>query len=165
MLENSRHCENDETKANRAETMLERAKFAVRHSDAYAVLRQMPDSQNSMTRYKRLLENQRVREAAVIHQDESIALALRQIFMLIRYAMSAIGPRVFVRSRKNRGIITSTGINGRREGAEEGKPPTGRLLITRPGNQMYVNIIKQCNDCFAHEIFITFDVQHLWQAV
>lgn len=141
---------------------MECGKFAVRHSDAYAVLRQMPDSQNSMTRCKHLLENQRVTEAAMIHQDESIAPALRQIFMLIRYA---IGPRVFVRSRKNRGIITSTGINGRREGAEEGKPTTGRLLITRPGNQMYVNIIKQCNDCFAHEIFITFDVQHLWQAV
>lgn len=40
---------------------------------------------------------------------------------------------------------------------------TGRLLITRASNQMYVNIIKQCNGCFAHEIFIAFDARHLWQ--
>lgn len=100
----------------------------------HAVLRQMADSQNSMTRYKHLLENQRVTEAAVIHQDESIAPALRQIFMLIR---CAIGPRVFARSRKNRGIITSTGINGRREGGG-GRQATDGTVINHAARQSNV---------------------------
>lgn len=63
---------------------------------------------------------------------------------------------------KERGGIIRRKKEGGVEWSGRGQT-TGRLLITRASNQMYVNIIKQCNGCFAHEIFITFDARHLWQ--
>lgn len=86
----------------------------------------------------------------------------------LRNGTNAIEPTCFSYDRgKERGIIiiiiTSEEWNGGgKEGEERAKRRDG-LLITRASNQMYVNIIKQCNGCFAHEIFITFDGQHLWQ--
>lgn len=88
---------------------------------------------------KHSLGNSHITEAPVIHRDESITHAPRQIFMLIRYAMERDRTTWFSYDRgKERGIITR-GIKRRRKGGRRGgRGPNDGTVINHAGQQSNV---------------------------